>query len=1262
MATRTRTRRHFAKPPHAGRRAAVRRRPVVEAFEERALLTGYTAANVSELIAAIDSSNLAGGTNTITLTAASSSPYTLTAVDNTADGATGLPVIAAGNILTIAGSADTIERSTDAGTPAFRLLDVAAGATLNLQDLTLQNGLASGSTGRPTQGGAIYSAGTLSLDTVTVQNNTATSSLVGVGLSNIPLGGGVCAYSGSVTLTNCTVTGNSVADTGAAVALGGGVASIFATADLTGCTFSGNSSSGDGGGFAGFDSATVTLTGCVFTDNSAANTNSQASGGAGGGASIAGVTAAISDCTFTANSATDVGGGAIGGGLYCGSTATVSNCTFTANSSSYVGGGLSTTDGTLTDCTFTGNSAERGGGVVCDRTVTFTDCTLTGNSATNDGGGLSVGTGLGGSEEGGTVTLTSSTVSNNTAGNNGGGLYIAGGGYGTASPGIATLTNSIVSNNTAGNSGGGLYIESSNIASSTATLTSSTVSNNAASNYGGGLSVGPFGTATLSSSTLTGNSTTATPSNGGGMYTVGTAALTNCTIAGNEAYYGAGLSISKDLSTGFGGSTTLTNCTVSANDATGGGGGLFIDPLGLTLLGSQAMVTLDNTIVAEQTQGADMFVFTPPGEVIGADNVFSDAAYTPSSIVADPLLAPLGNYGGPTQTMALLPGSPAIDAGMTGAGIPTTDQRGTARDSLPDIGAFEVSAATSLAVAGFPSPTTAGLAEDFTVTALDAFGNIAADYTGTVSFTSSDGQAALPANYSFTSAIGGDLGVHTFTAVLKTAGTQSITATDAADSTLAGTESGITVNPAAASMLAVAGFPSPVTAGVAGSFTVTAFDPYGNVATGYGGTLSFSSSDNLATLPPTSTLTAGTGTFSATLVTTGIQSISASDGLLTGTQSGITVTPPESTTSLSSSVTSTVYGQPVTFTVTVSGAAPGGGTPTGTVAFLDGSTALGMATLSNGKAKFKTTALDAGSHTITASYDGDSQFAASTSGALIQTVNQAATTTRVKSSDRSAVFGESLTFTATVSAVSPGNGTPTGLVTFYNGSMSLGTTALVNGTGTFSIATLPVGKDSITAVYSGDTNFVTSTSSILHQKVKQSRTTSAITSSLNPSISAQTVTFTATITAVSPESGTPTGTVTFREGSKVLDTATLSDGTASFATSSLPIGSHSIKVAYGGDANFKSSTSRVLKQVVNATSNVVNAASNVVLASSIAPGLVDQVIGTFGNVLITDAVVADLAAEQAAIGGHQGQALEPRYETVARERIAPARWYDTSPG
>jgi len=127
-----------------------------------------------------------------------------------------------------------------------------------------------------------------------------------------------------------------------------------------------------------------------------------------------------------------------------------------------------------------------------------------------------------------------------------------------------------------------------------------------------------------------------------------------------------------------------------------------------------------------------------------------------------------------------------------------------------------------LQVAGFPSPGTAGVAGAFTVTARDNAGKTMTGYTGTVHFTSSDPQAVLPADYTFTST---DQGVHTFSATLKTAGTQSIAVTDKNTPTFTGAQSGITVNAAAASHLVVAGYPSPRLAGLTCSFTVMATDP-----------------------------------------------------------------------------------------------------------------------------------------------------------------------------------------------------------------------------------------------------------------------------------------------------------------------------------------------------------------------------------------------------------------------------------------------------
>jgi hypothetical protein len=194
-----------------------------------------------------------------------------------------------------------------------------------------------------------------------------------------------------------------------------------------------------------------------------------------------------------------------------------------------------------------------------------------------------------------------------------------------------------------------------------------------------------------------------------------------------------------------------------------------------------------------------------------------------------------------------------------------------------------------------PSGSTAGAAFSVTVTALDANNKVVSGYGGTVHFTSSDARAALPGDATLTNGTG------TFTVTLKTAGSQTVTATDTANSSITG-QASVTVSPAAASTLVV-GAPASVTQGAPFTLTVTAQDPYGNTATGYRGTAHFTSSDAGAgvVLPPDYTFTAGDGgvhTFSngATLVTVGTQTVAATDtaaGSITG-QASVKVTQAQS--------------------------------------------------------------------------------------------------------------------------------------------------------------------------------------------------------------------------------------------------------------------------------------------------------------------------------------------------------------------------------
>jgi len=217
-----------------------------------------------------------------------------------------------------------------------------------------------------------------------------------------------------------------------------------------------------------------------------------------------------------------------------------------------------------------------------------------------------------------------------------------------------------------------------------------------------------------------------------------------------------------------------------------------------------------------------------------------------------------------------------------------------------------------------PATATAGTAFNFTVTALDASNSLVATYSGTVHFTSMDTQAVLPANSTLTNGMG------TFSTTLKTAGAQTITATDTATTSITGASNSITVSSAASTVLLSVNVPSPATAGMAFNVTVTALDPStANVVTNYSGEVHFTSTDAHALLPKDSPLTNGIGSFSATLNSVGSQTIVATDTVkssITGSSGMITVFGPSTHFSVSAPSTATA-GTSFNITVTALDAA-----------------------------------------------------------------------------------------------------------------------------------------------------------------------------------------------------------------------------------------------------------------------------------------------------------------------------------------------------
>jgi hypothetical protein len=399
-----------------------------------------------------------------------------------------------------------------------------------------------------------------------------------------------------------------------------------------------------------------------------------------------GAVAELSGLTITGG---DGVGDDVGGGVFNDdSQLTMTNVVVRGNNAggsigSSVGGGLATLYGgttTLSDCTISGNGVLEGdnstaGGIYNGQTDTLimTDCTISLNYVlVGVGGGLT---------NAGKATLTDVTISRNSA--------ISGGGL--ANSGTLAMTGCTVSGNSAFEGGGLMVYQGGD-----STLTNCTVSGNSA-----------FGTGAAGPGPMYGG--------GGAVNLGGTLALTNCTVSGNSAGASGGGGLENVIATGpvFANSPTssaphlggglkdeqsvvsLTNCTISGNTAYGGVGGVA----------NYAALAMSNTIVAGNN-GGDF-----SGSYAGSNNL----------IGVSPLLSPLGDYGGPTATMALLPGSPAIGGGTT-TGAPAFDQRGQPRSGHTDIGAFQSQGFTISPVAGnnpqstpinqpFPKPLT------FTVTA-----------------------------------------------------------------------------------------------------------------------------------------------------------------------------------------------------------------------------------------------------------------------------------------------------------------------------------------------------------------------------------------------------------------------------------------------------------------------------------------------------------------------------------------------------------------
>jgi len=493
----------------------------------------------------------------------------------------------------------------------------------------------------------------------------------------------------------------------------------------------------------------IGIPGRVVLDGSAVDGNTTGSSG-GGGIYNGGGPVVIRNSSISGNISAGLGGG-IWDNPYPtrGDSLDIVDSTINDNQASVNGGGIFSDYGTerINGGTISGNQAASGGGVASnDGCFFFTNVTIggpapaDGNTATGQGGGLSL--------NGGAFFTSAEFVGGMTSHNNAG---TDGGGYANGSRDVS-IDGTLISNNTAGEEGGGLW----QVSSDTMTITNATISNNTANSGNnsnqdqGGGGIFNQGTLSINASVVQDNTAQLNDGHGGGIYNAfnGDLVVNSSTLSGNKAIYGGGIQNDDAIGTvndstisgnesDFGGgiilfstagntaTLTLNRSTISGNEASSSGGGVItqsIDANSATLnvnhctiaLNSAAnpgggllnfldsgTIALDSSVIANNqsgTSGDDILgnFSSPAGRTSIVEAHLGVHTGAGTILTTDPLLAPLGDYGGPTHTHLPLYGSPAINAATNSTA--TSDQRNLSVVSTPDLGAVEFQTATDLAL------------------------------------------------------------------------------------------------------------------------------------------------------------------------------------------------------------------------------------------------------------------------------------------------------------------------------------------------------------------------------------------------------------------------------------------------------------------------------------------------------------------------------------------------------------------------------------
>lgn len=433
-------------------------------------------------------------------------------------------------------------------------------------------------------------------------------------------------------------------------------------------------------------------------------------------------------------------------------------------------------------------------------------------------------------------------------------------------------------------------------------------------------------------------------------------------------------------------------------------------------------------------------------------------------------------------------------------------------------------------------------------------------------------------------------------------GSANITATyggDTANAASTSTAFAQTTNPKNATTTTLSASVNP--AGISQPLTLTA------TVTGSSPTGSVNFLDG-ATYIGAGSLTNGVATLNTQFSSIGTRSLTAqyagntANAASTSAVLSEVVNPIPTTTTLSCPASTTVQVS-VNCTVTVSAPYSTTAMSGQAIKIVEGTTTVATGTLSYSSAPANHTATlalpaaalpvsTAGSHTLQAQYAGTATTAASNSANVTLAVLQKATTTTLAANPTSAGSGQLVTLTAAVSGTGP-----TGNVAFKDGSTTIATTALSNGSASATVSFTSAGSHSLTAVYAGDTNNTTSTSSVVTATISASNpTTTALAVSANPVAAGLPITLTASVTG-----SNPTGTVDFKDGATVIGSGTLSAGQASLATSLMTAGTHALSAQYRGDIGNASSTSSASNVTVSQRSTTTALATALTTAYQAQP-------------------------------------------------------------